>query len=439
MIFDLAISLLFFMSMKNRLNITFVCFFLGIVSCWAQNSNPQPYCGFGKMKTKLGLNSYPSYKSINGTKDIGQYFIIPVVVHVIYDSAKNNISDAIVQSQITVLNEDYGHYGRGYNPSPLGTEAKIIFSLAALDPKGNPTIGIEHIQSSSYANISSDSEMRTKDLSVWDTKRYLNIWVVKSIDQNAGAGTETGYAYLASDVPNLTDPNADGIVVNYRFFGRNTPYNIASYNYGRTTTHETGHYFNLLHTWGLDGAGMDGCTDGNDDVDDTPPCSGAYYSKYHGKITDSCDDPIQCGNYLRLVADYMDYSQDRCMDIFTRGQINRMRQAILSYRPGLVSYENAVSAGLKNLYLQYNQPVADALDIVPNPGNGTFYIYPDFLELENADLYIYDQLGRLVSRNTMQLKNEKTAVYLPGFANGMYVFKLVTPTQTYQQKMILVR
>ncbi len=404
----------------------------------AQDSIGQPYCGFGKIKEKIGRNNYPSYKSINSTTDVGQYFIIPVVVHVIYNSTANNISDAIVQSQITVLNEDYGHYGRGYNSSPLGSVAKVIFSLASIDPDGNPTPGIDHIQSQ-YTNVVSDNEMLTKNLSVWDTKRYLNIWVVNSIDQGMTSGTESGYAYLASDVSSLTDKNADGIVVNYKYFGRNTPFNPANYNYGRTTTHETGHYFNLLHPWGLDGPGLDGCTDGNDDVEDTPPCTGEYFSRYRGSTADSCDDPVQCGNNLRLIADYMDYSQDRCMDIFTKGQINRMRQAILTYRPGLVSYENAVATGLQNLYLQYNQPVADAFDIAPNPSSGTLYIYPDFVQDENTDLYVYDIIGKMVKHVSLNLKNEKTAVSIPDVSNGMYELVLVTPSQTYKQKMIIAK
>jgi len=416
-----------------------IILFLGLtIKCYCQDSLSHPYCGFGKMKEFHGLNSYSSSKSINSATDVGQYFIIPVVVHVIHNGGPENLSDADIQSQIPVLNEDFGRTGRGYNSSPLGEDAKIRFALATIDPNGNPTTGIEHIKSS-YTNMNSDSEMLTKNLSVWDRTRYMNIWVVKSLDQVTSAGDEIGYAYLSSDVQFLQDPNADGLVVSYKYFGRNTPYNPASYQFGRTTTHETGHYFNLLHTWGLDGPGLDGCTDGNDDVDDTPPCEYAYYSKYNGTISDTCDDPVQCDNNLRLISDYMDYSVDRCMNIFTKGQITRMRQSILTDRASLVSYENMVATGLENLYLQYNPPVVDALDITPNPCNGTFYLYPDFVQNENSELYIFDQLGRIVKHFIINLKKEKTAVEITNAASGMYNLILITPSQIYKQKLILQR
>jgi len=184
-------------------------------------------------------------------------------------------------------------------------------------------------------------------------------------------------------------------------------------------------------------SGLDGCADSNDNVADTPPCEWEYYSMYHGAIADSCDDPIQCDNNLRLVADYMDYSVDRCMNIFTKGQITRMRQAILTDRLSLVSYENMVATGLQNIYLQYNQPVADALDITPNPSNGTFYLYPDFVQDENSDLYIFDMLGRMVKHISLNLKNEKTAVDITNTASGMYNLILVTQSQAYKQKLLL--
>jgi len=412
--------------------------------CFSQLANGQdslPHCGFGPVRARLGLSDHPQFKTNNPTTDEGQTFIIPVVVHIIYNTTAGNLADYLAQSQIDVLNEDYGFYGRGFNTFPIGGDptikpsggdAHIRFSLATIDPNGNPTTGVDHVKST-YADVNSNQEMLTKDLSVWDVKRYMNIWVVKSID---GSATEQGYAYLSSDISFLPDKNADGIIVTSAFFGRNNPAEPANYKYGRTVTHESGHYFNLLHPWGGDGPGEGGCND-DDDVDDTPDCDQPYYSMYK-PIPDSCDDPTQCG-YLRLVADYMDYSVDRCMDIFTKGQITRMRQAILKDRPSLVTYENAIATGLQSLYLQYNAPPAmDALDILPNPSNGILYLFPNFVQTETGDLYVYDEIGRLVRHVTVSnMKTDKISIDMYWASNGVYNLILVTPGQTYKQKIVL--
>jgi len=408
-------------------------FFCGVANlAIAQDSTKRPYCGFGAIRLKQGLNNHPQFKTNNPANDIGQYFIIPVVVHIIHNGGPENLPDNLVQTQIDVMNEDFGHYGRGYNTFPMGAVANIRFCLATIDPNGNPTTGIEHIKSE-YTDLNSDNEMVTKSLGDWDHVRYLNIWVVKSID---GKSTEAGYAYLASDISSLPDPGADGIIVTYQFFGRNNPYSPAAYKFGRAVTHEAGHYFNLLHTWGGDGPGEGGCND-DDGVDDTPDCDGPYYSTFHAGIKDTCDDPVQCG-YLRLVADYMDYSEDRCMDIFTQGQINRMRDAILQYRFSLVTYQNAIATGIQSTYLKYNVATDDAFDISPNPGAGTLNLYPNFAQNETGDLYVYDAMGRLVKHLTLNnMKTEKISIDMVWAANGLYNLVLVTPSQTYKQKWIL--
>jgi len=421
--------------------LSFILFF-SILGSNAQDSIIHPHCSFGMMMAKQNLSLHPQFKSNNPTTDDGKTFIIPVVVHIIHNGGKENLPDYLAQTQMDVLNEDYGYYGRGFSPFPVGGDtivkprggdAHIRFALATIDPNGNPTTGIEHIKST-YTDLNSSDEMLTKNLSVWDVNRYMNIWVVKSID---GSATEQGYAYLSSDITRLTDRNADGIVVTYDYFGRNNPLEPANYKYGRSVTHETGHYFNLLHTWGGDGPGQGGCDD-DDDVEDTPDCSYQFFSMYHGPIADSCNDPMQCG-YLRLIADYMDYSVDRCMDIFTLGQITRMRQAILTDRFSLVTYENAIATGLQAFYLKYNAPpVVDALDILPNPSNGLLYLFPNFRQSETGDLYIYDEIGRLVRHVTVpNMKSEKVSINMYWVANGFYNLILVTSNQTYKQKLVV--
>ena len=158
------------------------------------------------------------------------YFIIPVVIHVIHDGGPENLSDELLKSQIAVLNEDFGNYGI-YNNDPRGKDSRIRFCLAKRDPDGMPTTGIVRIQSP-LCDLKTDVEMETKNLSRWDQHRYLNIWVVRSID---GSSNIQGYAYMPR---NSGGPifQGDGIVMTYRFFGRSGNFDIR-YNHGRTCTH----------------------------------------------------------------------------------------------------------------------------------------------------------------------------------------------------------
>ncbi|MGZ5243411.1 MAG: zinc-dependent metalloprotease [Bacteroidia bacterium] len=399
-------------------------------------------CTFGKMRGKSGMQkpNEPRQKKDSANTELaddGRFYIIPVVIHVIYDNLANgqpgpeNIHDSIIMSQIDVLNEDFGRYGKGFNNNPLSEDSRIRFCLASIDPQGNPTTGIVRIKSP-YTKLKSDEEMLTKNLSRWDQKRYLNIWVVRDID---GDPRQQGYAYLPSEVMNDTYLERDGLVVAYRHFGRNT--RIAQQNnyLGHTTSHETGHYLELKHTWGDDRPGKGGCGD-DDGVFDTPDCENIYYAEYDF-ISRTCDRPIQCGS-PRQVENYMDYSEDRCLNLFTKGQINRMRGALIGYRSGLVTYANAVSTGCKSPYITFNPPTEDELQIHGSISTGTVTLFPNFTKAQNAQLVVYDAFGRLIASQMFNnMKNNAEKLYIPGLKNGLYIFIVQTPEKKYTQKVIL--
>lgn len=239
---------------------------------------------------------------------------IPVVVHVIQrTNGTGNISDARVRSQIDILNEDFqaiaGTNGR------FGNDAQIEFYLATEDPSGNPTNGITRSTNNTWFN---DGGSYWNTLA-WDTNRYLNIYT------NSASGA-LGY------VPNLpasgiAGSNSDRVVVLYSSFGRNAP--LAPYNLGRTATHEVGHYLGLDHTFA--GGCSNSFTSGDLIVDTNPessPTGGCPGSRT------SCGLPAPFDNY-------MDYSDDRCMEQFTPQQNNRMRCSLINWRPNL--YELAVA------------------------------------------------------------------------------------------------
>ena len=257
-------------------------------------------------------------------------YSIPVVVHIIHNNFIGDVSDSAVYSQMEILNNDYRKNPgtMGFNNKPVGADTKIVFCLAQKDPNGNVTTGIIRIQDTTASfNNDFDSEIYLKKLSYWDSKKYMNVWVCNLGSGLLGFGTFPG-----------GDPKTDGIVINYKAFGayKNT---FSPYNYGRTTTHEVGHYLNLFHPWG-DNAGD--CSD-DDGISDTPLCSGEFTADKDS----NCKAPIQCG-VKRQVENYMDYSDDYCMKMFSKGQATVMRSAISNFRPQLVSSSNLTATGIES-------------------------------------------------------------------------------------------
>lgn len=225
---------------------------------------------------------------------------IPVVVHVVYNSGAQNISDAQILSQMTVLDDDF----RRTNSDANGTwsqaaDTNIEFCLASIDPNGNPTTGITRTQTTVNGFGTNDNVKFASSggVDAWPASDYLNIWVC-----NIGGGI-LGYAQFPGG-----NPATDGIVNDYRYFGTigtaTSPFDL-----GRTCTHEVGHYLNLRHIWG------DGNCNADDFVSDTPTSDAPNYGCATGHV--SC-------NTTDMVENYMDYSDDGCMNLFTEGQATRM-------------------------------------------------------------------------------------------------------------------
>jgi hypothetical protein len=245
----------------------------------------------------------------------GGLYRIPVVVHVITrTNGTGYISDAMVQSQIDVLNEDFQALP-GSLGSP-GTDCALEFYLATTDPDGNSTSGITRSTSNSWYN----DHGNYKNALSWDTNKYLNMYTNT-------AGGYLGYAYIPNG-GGVVGSNLDGVVINWQAFGRNSP--MSPYHLGRTTTHEVGHYLGLFHTFQGGCASASGCNSNGDLICDTNPESGPNYS---GCWSSSCGstDPVK---------NYMDYSEDLCMDNFTPYQARRMRCTTFNWRFNLWAWDN---------------------------------------------------------------------------------------------------
>jgi hypothetical protein len=254
---------------------------------------------------------------LNSSNKTNIVYTIPVVVHVIWNNNDQNISDAQIQSQIDVLNEDFrrNNADKINTPSvflPVAADAEINFCLASRDPNGAATTGITRTFTNAFSFNGQSSNTAIKTTAgggrdPWPRASYLNIWVC-----NLGGGL-LGYAQFPGGTA-----STDGVVINYSAFGRNgtaqSPYDL-----GRTGTHEVGHWLNLRHIWGDSNCG-------NDLVADTP----TQQDKNYG-----CPSfpQFSCGNTgnanSEMFMNYMDYCNDNCLNTFTLGQKSRM-QAVLA-------------------------------------------------------------------------------------------------------------
>lgn len=253
--------------------------------------------------------------------------VIPVVVHVVYKTPAQNVSDAQVQSQIAVLNDDFRlrNADLASAPAPFRTlagDARISFELATTDPDGNATDGIVRVRTGkdSFSSTVDDIKSAATDGSdAWPADQYLNLWVGPRI-VNAMGQPLLGYAQFPGG-PAATD----GVVILHSAFGT-TGTAAAPFDLGRTTTHEVGHWLNLRHIWGDDGTGCFG----DDFIIDTPNQAGPNYGA-------PSFPHLSCGNGPDgdMFVNYMDYVDDAAMVMFTADQVTRMQAALDSTRSSI--------------------------------------------------------------------------------------------------------
>ncbi len=239
-------------------------------------------------------------KSVSIRNDV--FVTIPVVVHIVYNDPSENISLDRINTQIDVLNKDFRRLNTDANNVWLqAADTNIEFCLATVDPSGKSTTGItrSYTTASSFASNGDLIKYTSKGgRDAWPSENYLNIWVGDI------TGTVLGYAQFPGG-----KPETDGVVIDYKVFGTGSDV-TPGFHLGRTTTHEVGHWLNLKHIWG-----SSDCTT-DDLVLDTPKSDAPNYGCAKGHWS--------CGS-LDMIQNYMDYSDDACLNLFTAGQKTRMQ------------------------------------------------------------------------------------------------------------------
>ncbi len=356
---------------------------------------------------------------------------IPVVVHVLYNASIENVSDAQILSQITVLNEDFRLLNADSltSPNPFALNAadcQIEFCMAMQDPAGNSTNGITRTltDSTTFAGIGSEKFTASGGMDNWDPTKYLNLWVC-----NVGETDGTlGYATFPSDLS--SDPDNDGVVIDYRAFGNigtaGTGIFIGN-GLGRTGSHEVGHWLNLSHIWG-------DAFCGDDFVSDTPlhETDNSDCPTYPWNQNNSCTP--SSGANGEMFMNYMDYPDDACLVMFTDGQRDRMQAALATDRAAILTSQGCMVSGIENTF----NALVD-VNIYPNPSNGYFIIEVQSEVVTDINIEVVNVLGKRVFQlsveNISSLNNFR--IDLKDEATGIYFVTITTSELTINKKMIV--
>lgn len=385
------------------------------------------------------------------SKSAATVYNIPVIFHIIHSGEAagtgSNISQAQITSQLSILNaafrktnSDLATYVTQSSFLSSAADVEINFCAAKVDPSGVNLLepGIDRIDLSTkgWAILPytvSYIQSTVKPGSSWNPNKYFNVWVLSfgGVDANtlgyAQFPTVSGSNGSVADMAGQGGAaNTDGVVIGYSYVGA-TPFG-APYNKGKTLVHETGHWLGLWHIWGDDGVAYTG----SDFVSDTPNQSDENYTcpSSNGAVSaDAC-----AGSSGAMYQNYMDYSDDKCLVMFTLGQKIRM-QAVMANcvrRASLNSSNVCTAVGLKEN--AYNVQ----MNIWPNPTNDELYIEINLMEVQDYMISIVNTLGQSIKEDReIQSNGGKHKMNLLGVNPGIYFVVLKSKSGTVVKRLIL--
>jgi PKD repeat protein len=273
-------------------------------------SNPKIKEAYLKREAELALQDKAAFANgyqESNSRAANQVYIIPIVFHILNQGGSENISDAQINDEVKILNQDYRKLNTDISAvvtsfKSLTADCEIEFRLAKKSPTGAATTGIDRITTPLTNNADNNSKLND-----WPSNKYLNVWVVKTI----GTAGVAGYSYY----PGVTTDAYDGVLILHSYIGS---IGTGSKSHSRALTHEIGHWLNLPHTWGSTNDPEVAC--GDDGVSDTPLTKGHKSCKL--------SDAVCTPGVIENVQNYMEYSY--CCNMFTAGQKSRMRTALMS-------------------------------------------------------------------------------------------------------------
>ncbi|GAB4204466.1 MAG: hypothetical protein Fur0023_12280 [Bacteroidia bacterium] len=434
---------------------------LAVILCVGKITAQQPkiLCGDALYKEYL-YKTYPGFKesyeaTLNQTAERiknRQYFktnsaqyTVNVVVHVVWKDPSENLDDSVIYNQIQVLNEDYNRLNADTSNlrsifQPIIGNAGIHFNLYQIVRKHTDSLfKVSLLSGTMPKNMKFDS---LGGSSAVDPDHFLNIWVCKIQPITIGSftlGQILGFAFPPNNLSNWPSnsgaptPGEDGVVIDYRCFGRNNPnvLTIGSQTItikGRTPTHEVGHYFGLRHIWGDGGSplgGGNGCN-GNDGIQDTPNANDQSNFDCN-KTKNTCLDTNLGWTTVDmpdLVENYMDYAAEDCMNMFTQGQVNWMIATLQGPRNGLLTAIPSVNSAPFKAFI-YPNPAKDYIDIQTN------------VNINTVRIIMEDMVGKVIYENNIRLNKGQSRVILPHINQGVYVLKVYNDTFYSAEKIVI--
>lgn len=331
----------YFISCKPKQKVVFNC---STAEGYEKRKETDPIFKKSENELEKNIANYLNNLKKNPSDFQSTTVTIPVVVHIVYKNATENISDAQINSQITALNQIFRRNNADLSSSPsvftsIAADTNIEFALAQRDPNCNATTGIIRKATSQpyfYNNYTSSTASVRNPVKfnssggddAWPSDRYLNIWVCDLVSYPALADGLIGYASFPSDM--ATRPAEDGVVMDFKAFGTIGTV-VVPLNLGRVCGHEIGHWLNLRHIWGDDNGEPDICSF-SDFVSDTPN---------QGLNNSGCPTfpHISCSNGPNgdMFCNQMDYTYDACRTMYSNGQSDRMAATLYTVRSSITS------------------------------------------------------------------------------------------------------
>jgi len=411
-------------------------FILFVFSFTVSFSFGQRNCGSMEYASRNGIahlynNSTVSVQSHRDTV-MNEILTIPVVFHVVYNSNIQNISNAQILSQLKVLNEDFRRMNQDAALTPAAfssaaADSRIMFCLAQVDPRGRPSSGILRRPTTKQSFTYDDAVKFTAagGDDAWDSRKYLNVWICNL------QGGSVGYA-----TPPGSQADKDGVVIQYNAFGTVGTLQ-ANFNKGRTATHEIAHWMGLKHIWGDNTCGDDG-------IYDTPQ------QEYYNNGCPSFPHMSSCSpnNNGDMFMNFMDYTNDACMNMFTHGQKVKMRGVFSVNGPRnsfLFSFacDSTLATGAA-LPGDSTATVTDTMSVkapasdwkaYPNPAPSDIHIEGiNGFELNGQSLMIFNITGTLAYQ--IKLNSSSPVVNISHLKPGVYLLRIGQNKSMAPRKLI---